>query len=121
MLTLIFLIFFPFAIWNAWRTMQTAKASASWPTTEGTVTASETVKQMFRAQPRVSYSYTVDGKPYTGRRVSFAAAVPPKETPSVLARYPVARASRCDMRRRSPPSPCSSPAAIATLRRNSGR
>ena len=89
MLTLIFLIFFPFAIWNAWRTIQTAKASASWPTTEGTVTASDTVKQMFRAQPRVSYSYTVDGKPYTGRRVSFAAAVPPKETPSVLARYPV--------------------------------
>jgi hypothetical protein len=89
MLTLIFLIFFPFAIWNAWRTIQTAKASASWPTTTGTITVSETVKRMFRPQPRVSYSYAVDGKPYTGRRISFAAAVPPKETPSVLARYPV--------------------------------
>ena len=89
MLTLIFLIFFPFAIWNAWRTIQTAKASTSWPTTTGTITTSETVKQMFRSQPRVSYDYTVDGKPYTGRRISFAAAVPPKETPSVLARYPV--------------------------------
>ena len=89
MLSLIFLIVFPFAIWNAWRTIQRAKASVAWPSASGTITASGTKKVMFRSQPRVAYSYAVNGTAYTGERISFAAGIPPKETAGLLARYPV--------------------------------
>jgi hypothetical protein len=89
MLTLIFLIAFPFALWNAWKNIQMAKASTGWPTTNGTVTASERAKVMFRKQPRVTYSYSVNGAPFTGNRISFAGGYPPKETDAILARFPV--------------------------------
>jgi hypothetical protein len=91
MLTLIFLIAFPFAIWNAWKTIQRAKESVAWPSATGTITASGTKKVMFRSQPRVAYSYAVNGTSYTAERISFAAGVPPKETASVVARYPVGK------------------------------
>ena len=91
MLTLIFLIAFPFALWSAWKTIQRAKASAGWPSTTGTIVESGTKRVMFRAQPRVTYSYAVDGTQHTGDRISFAAGVPPKETASVLARYPAGK------------------------------
>jgi hypothetical protein len=91
MLSLIFLIAFPFAIWNARKTIQRAKESAAWPSTTGTITASGTKKVMFRSQPRVAYSYAVNGTSYVSERISFAAGVPPKETESVVARYPVGK------------------------------
>jgi hypothetical protein len=55
----------------------------------GTVTASERAKVMFRKQPRVSYSYSVDGAPFTGNRISFAGGYPPRETDAILSRYSV--------------------------------
>jgi hypothetical protein len=91
MLTLIFLLAFPFAIWNARKTIQRAKESAAWPSATGTITASGTKKVMFRSQPRVAYSYPVNGTSYASERISFAAGVPPKETDSVVARYPVGK------------------------------
>ena len=69
MLQLIFLIIFPFAVWKAWKNVQLAKVSTGWPTTTGKVTASETVKVMFRRQPRVTYSYAVNGAPFTSQRI----------------------------------------------------
>ncbi len=89
MLQLIFLIVFPFAVWKAWKNIQLAKASTSWPTVEGTIKTSETAKVMFRKQPRVTYSYSVNGASFTGNRISFAAGHPPKETDAILSRYPV--------------------------------
>jgi len=89
MLQLIFLIVFPFALWKAWKNIQLAKASTGWPTVSGKVTTSETKKVMFRKQPRVTYSYSVDGAPFTGNRISFASGYPPKETDAILSRYPV--------------------------------
>jgi uncharacterized protein DUF3592 len=89
MLPLIFLIIFPFALYNAWKNVQTAKASTSWPTITGKITASETAKVMFRRQPRITYSYSVTGAPFSSQRVSFAGGYKPKEVDSVLARYPV--------------------------------
>ena len=89
MLQLIFLIVFPFALWKAWKNIQLAKASTAWPTVSGKVTTSETKKVMFRKQPRVTYSYSVDGAPFTGNRISFASGYPPKETDAILSRYPV--------------------------------
>lgn len=89
MLQLIFLIVFPFAFWKAWKNIQAAKASTGWPTAKGTVTTSETRKVMFRKQPRLTYSYSVNGTPYTGNRISFASGYPPKETDAILSRYPV--------------------------------
>ena len=66
MLTLIFLIAFPFALWKAWQNIQMAKASTGWPTVTGTVTTSARAKVMFRKQPRVIYSYSVNGAPSPG-------------------------------------------------------
>ena len=91
MLTLIFLIAFPFAIWNAWKTMERAKASVNWPSTTGTVTARGTKKAMFRSQPRIVYAYEVNGTAYSSERISFAPGVPPKETDEIVARYPVGK------------------------------
>ena len=91
MLQLIFLIVFPFALWKAWKNIQLAKASTGWPTVSGTVTSSETAKVFFRRQPRVSYSYSVNGAPFAGNRISFAAGYPPRETDAILSRYPVGK------------------------------
>jgi hypothetical protein len=91
MFSLIFLIAFPFALWKAWQNIQMAKASTGWPTVSGTVTTSERAKVMFRKQPRVTYSYSVNGTPFTGNRISFAGGYPPKETDAILSRYPVGR------------------------------
>ena len=91
MLQLIFLIFFPFALWKAWKNVQFAKVSTAWPTTTGRITAAETVKVMFRRQPRVTYSYSVNGAPFVSQRISFAGGYRPKETDTILARYPVGK------------------------------
>jgi hypothetical protein len=89
MLALIFLIVFPFALYKAWQNVQMAKGSTSWPTTAGRITASETARVMFRRQPRITYSYSVNGAPFTSQRVSFAGGYKPKEVDPILARYPV--------------------------------
>jgi hypothetical protein len=91
MLQLIFLIFFPFAVYKAWKNVQLAKASTSWPTTTGRITAAETMKVMFRRQPRVTYSYAVNGASFASQRISFAGGYRPKETDAILARYPVGK------------------------------
>jgi hypothetical protein len=88
-LALIFLIVFPFALYKAWQNVKMAKASTSWPTTTGKITASETAKVMFRRQPRITYSYSVNGAPFTSQRVSFAGGYKPKEVDPILARYPI--------------------------------
>jgi hypothetical protein len=89
MLALLFLIIFPFALYSAWKNVQKAKASTTWPTTTGTVTAAGIKKVMFRRQPQITYSYSVNGAPFSSQRVSFAGGYKPKEVDPVLARYPV--------------------------------
>jgi hypothetical protein len=89
MLSLLFLIVFPFAIYKAWKNVQMAKASVNWPTTTGRITASDTKKVVFRRQPQITYSYSVNGAPFTSQRVSFAGGYKPKEVDPILARYPV--------------------------------
>jgi len=89
MFSLIFFVAFPFLIWKAWQTHQTAKASTGWPTTTGTITKVERFKRLFRSLPRVAYSYSVDGKPYNSERLSFATGYRPKEVDEVLSRYAV--------------------------------
>jgi hypothetical protein len=89
MLTLLFLIVFPFAIYKAWKNVQMAKASVNWPTTTGRITASDVKKVMFRRQPQITYTYSVNGAPFTSQRVSFAGGYKPKEVDPVLARYPI--------------------------------
>jgi hypothetical protein len=88
-LALLFLIVFPFALYSAWKNVQKAKASTTWPTIAGRVTAAETKKVMFRRQPQITYSYSVNGTPYTSQRVSFAGGYKPKEVDPILARYAV--------------------------------
>lgn len=91
MFALIFLVVFPFAIWKAWTEIQKAKASATWPTVNGTILSSERAKVMFRKQPRVTYLYSVNGTALTSHRISFAAGYPPRETEAILRRYPVGK------------------------------
>lgn len=89
MLSLIFLLAFPFLLWKAWQNHVTAKASTAWPTTTGTITKVERFKRFFRWLPRVGYTYSVDGKSYESERISFAAGYRPKEVDAVLSRYSV--------------------------------
>jgi hypothetical protein len=91
MLSLIVLIAFPFLIWGAYKKVKLSKASASWPVVPGVVTAAERTKVGWRMQPRVTFSYNVDGKAYSSSKVSFAAGVPKAEIEPVLSRYPVSR------------------------------
>lgn len=91
MFSLIFLIVFPFALWRAWKNIEMAKASAAWPRVSGTIIAAEPVKVMFRKQPRVTFSYSVNGAPFTSQRISFAAGYPPRETDVILNRYPIGK------------------------------
>jgi Protein of unknown function (DUF3592) len=88
MLALLFLIIFPFALYKAWQNVQMAKASTSWPTTTGKIVTSDIKKVMFRRQPQITYSYSVNGAPYTSQRVSFAGGYKAKEVDAILARYP---------------------------------
>jgi hypothetical protein len=88
MLTLILLICFPFLIWGAWKNVRLSRESTGWPTVPGTITASERVKVMWRTQPRVVYTYEIDGKSYNGNKIILA-GVPSKEIDQVLSRYPV--------------------------------
>ena len=91
MLSLIVLIAFPFLIWGAYKKVQLSKASASWPTVPGVVTAAEQTKVGWRMQPRVTFSYNVDGKAYSSTKVSFAAGVSKTEIEPILSRYPVSQ------------------------------
>jgi hypothetical protein len=89
MLALIFLIAFPFALYKAMQNVKMAKASTTWPTAPGTVTASGIKKVMFRRQPQIAYTYSVNGTPFTAQRVSFASGYKSNEVDPILARYPV--------------------------------
>ena len=92
MLALIFLIACPFLIWGAYKNVRLSKESATWPVVPGVVTASETTKVGWRTQPKISYSYSVDGKAYSSTQVSLAKVVPAKETAPMLTKYPVSQA-----------------------------
>jgi Protein of unknown function (DUF3592) len=92
MLALIFLIIFPFALYKAMQNVKMAKASTNWPTAAGTVSASGIKKVMFRRQPQIAYTYSVNGRPFTSQRVSFASGYKSNEVDPILARYPVGAA-----------------------------
>lgn len=89
MFSLIFFIAFPFLFWKAKQNIQTAKASVAWPTTTATITKVERFKRLFRWLPRIGYTYSVAGKPYSSEHVSFATGYRPKEVEALLARYAV--------------------------------
>jgi len=90
-LALIAIILFPFAIWQAWKNIKMAEASAAWPTSDGKVIDSKRGRVALRLQPRVTYSYAVNGANFISNRVSFVPGIPKKEIDSVLAQYPVDR------------------------------
>jgi hypothetical protein len=89
MFALIFLIIFPFALYRAMQSVKQAKASTNWPTATGTVTESGTKTVMFRRQPQIAYTYSVNGTPFSAQRISFAGGYKSNEVDPILARYPV--------------------------------
>lgn len=89
MLFLIVLIAYPFLIWGAYKNVRLSRESSGWPAVPGVVTAAERTKKGWRLQPKVAFSYNVDGKAYSSDKVSFAALVPAKETEPTLSKYPV--------------------------------
>lgn len=51
------------------RLLARARRSRSWPKVEGTIVESRVVRRSNTSEPRVAYTYTVDGKSYVGRRI----------------------------------------------------
>ena len=92
MLMLIVLVLFPVLILMAWNKSRLSKASASWPSAPGVVTASGRKKVAWRIQPSVTYRYEVAGRSFDSSRVTFAELIPVAETEPVLFRYPPGRA-----------------------------
>jgi hypothetical protein len=76
---------------GAYKNVRLSKASASWPTVPGVVTAADRAKVGWRTQPRVTFSYSMDGKAYSSSKVSFAAGVSKTEIEPILSRYPLSR------------------------------
>lgn len=64
-------------LWLIWRTRALGMASTTWPTTPGTVKASEVTSHRtqggYQYAAKITYDYTVGGKAYTGDRVRFGA------------------------------------------------
>ena len=89
MLALIFFIAFPFLFISARKKITAARASVTWPSVPGVITASVRGRRMLRQQPQIAYSYAVNGQPLIGNKTTFSGAVLPKETDAYLARYPV--------------------------------
>ena len=121
MLALIFFIAFPFLLWKAVQTHQTAKASVNWPTTDGTITKVERFKRFFRWLPRVGYTYSVGDKNLASERISFVAGYRPKEVDEVLSRYTVGQTvARVTIRRKNRPTLSCSRARANRSRRRFG-
>jgi hypothetical protein len=63
------LIYVP-ALIIAIRLLARAKRSRSWPKVEGTILESRVVDKGNAHEPRVTYTYTADGKSYVGHRIT---------------------------------------------------
>lgn len=80
--------------------MREVKGAQSWSTTIGRVTRSDVRAQKRRDMdnrertqsiPAVEYEYTVNGKRFTGARISLAETIPESEIESILNRYPLGK------------------------------
>ena len=120
MLTLIVILLFPFAIWQARRNIKWAEASPNWPTVEGVVTESGRRRVLFWKQARVAYSYSVANVAHVGRRIAFAPPVSKDEIDDALLRYPVGQSVTVRYLPENPAQavlePGSSPRVVAQLR-----
>ena len=90
-------------IFSSIRTRRDAERAATWPTAPGTVTSAE--MQIHRShnsrthtttttyEPRVEYTYTVMGTPYSGKRVCFGLrSFAHDKAQAILDRYPAGQA-----------------------------
>ncbi len=79
-----------------------AEASVHWPSVEGIVTSSEVSASRYTApgqarldettyRPEVTYTYQVEGKDYTGHRVSYRAQGDLASARELVARYPAGK------------------------------
>lgn len=80
--------------------MREVRGAQSWHTTTGRVTRSEVRAQKRRDMddrertrnvPSVGYEYTVNGKRFSGDRISLAEVIPESDIESTLDRYPVGK------------------------------
>lgn len=80
--------------------MREVRGAQSWRTTTGRVTRSEVRAQKrrdmddrerTRSVPSVGYEYTVNGKRFSGDRISLAEIIPESDIESTLDRYPVGK------------------------------
>jgi hypothetical protein len=78
--------------------MKEVQGAKTWRTTSGTITRSEirAVKkrdldnrEKVRSAPSIAYEYTVNGKRYSGERISLAEIIPESDIEAILARYPL--------------------------------
>ncbi|PWH15740.1 MAG: hypothetical protein DDG60_05315 [Anaerolineae bacterium] len=75
-----------------------ARAAQHWQTTRGKITRSEIRslrkrdidgRETVRSAPSIAYEYSVNGKRYTGERISLGENLPASDFEAVLARYPL--------------------------------
>lgn len=85
----------PFLVKPAFKNFNQARASASWPQTEAEITHSEITQERRGKKtswkPLVSFSYTVDGKPYTSSKIAFRGFGTPiySHAEEMVIKYPV--------------------------------
>lgn len=78
--------------------MKEARAAQTWQTARGKITRSEIRanrkrdiegRPQVRSAPSIAYEYSVNGKRYTGERISLGENIPESDFESLLRRYPV--------------------------------
>jgi hypothetical protein len=86
-------------IFSGIRAKRAAERAATWPSIAGTVTSAEIVTHRhhnskshtttYTYEPKVEYSYTVLGTPYTGKRLAYGPnSYAKNKADELLARYP---------------------------------
>jgi hypothetical protein len=95
LLGILLLVSSPVVGFLVYQTFTAARASAAWPSVEGKITCSNAVDRTVGVKPKfevnIAYTYTVDGREYTGSRVCFADSTGSGESAvrAVVDRYPM--------------------------------
>jgi hypothetical protein len=88
---MVLLLFFPLAVWYGVARFRLSQDCPTWPTTPGTITAQRSERGGGKGGSRysvgVAYTYTVDGRQYTGTRVSPADTFTAEERDRIVALY----------------------------------
>jgi hypothetical protein len=112
-------------IFSGIRAKRAAERAATWPSIPGVVTSAELVTHRhhnskshtttYTYEPKVEYSYTVLGTPYTGKRLAYGPASYAKnKADELMARYPLGQSVQVCYNTEDPAESVLDPAAPNT-------